>query len=87
MIKAYCDRCEKEIAKDIDTEYFVEIDVTTTGWVGNRNETYFLKDYDSSNATKRFCICDKCLNKFNNIVRDFVYPIQKDGEQNEERDQ
>lgn len=84
MIKAYCDRCEKEITKDIHTEYFVDIDVTTTGWAGNRNETYYSKDYDSSNATRKFCICNKCLNKLNNIILDFMYsPQQKDDKENE----
>ena len=79
MIKAYCDRCEKEISLNINTEYLVDIDVKTTGWAGNRNETYYSKDYDSSNATRKFCICNECLNKFNNMVHDFMYsPQQKD---------
>lgn len=77
MIKAYCDRCEKEI-ENINIEYLVDIDVKTTGWAGNRNETYYSKDYDSSNTTRKFCLCNECLNKFNNIVRDFIYPLQKE---------
>ena len=53
MIKAYCDRCEKEIPANTNfEEYLVDIDVKTTGWVGNRNEAYYSKDYDSSNATR-----------------------------------
>lgn len=84
MIRAYCDRCEKEITNDINTEYFVDINVTTTGWSGNRDVTYYSKDYDSSNATRKFYICDKCLNKLHNIFLDFMYlSQQKDSKQNE----
>jgi hydrogenase maturation factor HypF (carbamoyltransferase family) len=77
MIKAYCDKCEKEIDKNLNTEYSVDIDVKTTGWAGNRNVTYYSRDYDSSNTTRKFFLCGECLNKFNNMVRDFIYPQQK----------
>ena len=87
MIRAYCDRCEKEIPRNSGSEYFVEMKVKNTCWIGNRDERYFTSDYDSSNATRNFFLCRECLNEFNDIVRDFVYPIQKDGEQNEKRDQ
>lgn len=82
MIKVFCDRCDKEISPDINDEYVVNIDVKTTGWVGNRNEDYYYKDIISTDDTKRFFICKECLNKLNNIVCDFVYPQQeqKDGE-------
>ena len=78
MIKAYCDRCEKEIAKDIKTEYFVDINVSTTGWVGNRNATYYSRDYVSSEATRRFWICDECLSKFSDMVISFMELQQKE---------
>lgn len=80
MIRAFCDRCEKEIPKTMNVEYLVDIDVTTTGWAGNRNETYYSKDYDSSNVTRKFCICDECLSKFNNMILDFMYSSQQKGE-------
>lgn len=83
MIKAYCDRCEKEIAKDIKTEYFVDINVSTTGWVGNRNATYYSRDYVSSEATRKFWICDECLNKLNNMISDFMYSPQQKEENKE----
>ena len=78
MIKAYCDRCEKEIDKNINTEYLVDIDIVTTGWVGNRNETYYSKDYDSSNTTRKFFLCNECLNKFNNMINSFMELQQKE---------
>lgn len=78
MIKAYCDRCNKEISVNIDEEYLIDIDVKTTGWVGNRNEDYYSKDFKATNATRKFILCNECLNKFNNIVRDFIYPLQKE---------
>ena len=87
MIRAYCDRCEKEIPRNSSYEYFVELKVKNTCWAGNRDITYFADDYDSSNATRKFFLCKECLIDFNNMVRNFVYPIQKDGEQNEKRDQ
>ena len=53
MIKAYCDRCEKEISD----EYVVDINVITTGWAGNRNETYYSKDFNATNTTRRVFLC------------------------------
>ena len=87
MIKAYCDRCEKEIPRNSDSEYFVELKVKNTCWVGNRDATYFTNDYSSSNTTRKFFLCGECLNELDDIVHDFMCPKQKDGEQNEKRDQ
>lgn len=80
MIKAYCDRCNKEIAKDTNTEYFVDINVSTTGWAGNRNATYYSRDYVSSDATRRFFLCGECLSKFSDMVISFMELQQKGGE-------
>lgn len=74
MIKAYCDRCNKEISE----EYLVDIDVETTGWLGNRNSNYYSKDFKATNATRKFILCGECLNKFNNMVRSFMELQQKE---------
>lgn len=76
MIKAYCDRCEKEISD----EYVVDINVITTGWAGNRNETYYSKDFNATNTTRRVFLCVECLNKFSNMVNSFMELQQKGGE-------
>lgn len=76
MIKAYCDRCEKELSD----EYLIGINVTTTGWAGNRNETYYSKDFNATNTTRRVFLCVECLNKFSNMVNSFMELQQKGGE-------
>jgi len=80
MIKAFCDRCNREISPHIDEEYLIDINVTTTGWVGNRNEVYYNEDFNATNATRRVFLCVECLSKFNNIVSDFMYSPQQKGE-------
>ena len=76
MIKAYCDRCNKEMPD----EHLVDIDVETTGWLGNRDSNYYSKDFIATNATRRFILCAECLNKFNNMVNSFMELQQKGGE-------
>lgn len=76
MIKAYCDRCNKEISE----EYLVDIDVETTGWLGNRDSNYYFKDMFAENATRRFFLCAECLNKFSDMVNSFMELQQKGGE-------
>ena len=82
MIRAYCDRCNKEIPANIDHEYFVDIDVKTTGWIGNRDSIYFYKDYNAENATRKFFLCGECLNKFSDMVNSFM-EFQQKGENKE----
>ena len=81
MIKAYCDRCEKEIPKNSDSEYFIDIDVKTTGWVGNRSELYYTKDLVSKNTTRRVFLCSECLSKFSDMVNSFMELQQKGGKE------
>lgn len=77
MIRAYCDRCNREISPNIDEEYLVDIDVKTTGWVGNRNEDYYSKDFKATNATRKFILCNECLSKFSDMVKSFMELQQK----------
>ena len=76
MIKAYCDRCNKEMTD----EHLVDIDVATTGWLGNRDSNYYSKDFNATNTTRRVFLCVECLNKFSNMVNSFMELQQKGGE-------
>ena len=80
MIKAYCDRCEKEIPRNSDSEYFIELEVKNTCWVGNRDKTYFAGDYNTENAYKNLFVCKDCLNKFSDMVKSFM-ELQQKGEE------
>jgi len=77
MIRVFCDRCNREISPNIDEEYLIDIDVKTTGWIGNRNEVYYSKDFNATNATRGIFLCVECLSKFSDMVNSFMEVQQK----------